>query len=224
LAAAPGTVELQTGPIEVWPKNTAIQEWNDPNVMVAVFDDIGRYHRALRDRVLALEQDPNLGKAFSGYAGSAKVYHVHQWGCPEADLIHRRAIELFKRVLRTDRAAVDLSWANIYRSGDYCMPHSHVRATASLVYFLDLGFGGAEAPRGAGHGQFCFADPRMEVCCREEPHAMTTPSGPIAKDGMLIMFPGKLVHMVDTFRHPGPRITLSWNINESAIAGSPLPA
>mgnify|MGYP002622733928 FL=1 len=221
---APGTIALQTGPVEVWPKNTAIQEWNDPNVMVVTFADAERYHGALRDRILALERDPELGKAFSGYAGSAKVYHVDKWGRPEADLIHRRAIELFKRVLRSERAAVDLSWANIYRSGDYCMPHSHVRATASLVYFLDLGFGGAEAPRGAGHGQFCFADPRMEVCCREEPHAMTTPSGPVAKEGMLIMFPGKLVHMVDTFRHPGPRITLSWNINESAIAGSPLPA
>lgn len=218
------SIELSTGPAEVWPDRIAIQDWVEPAVKVTVFDDTARYHPGLRARVLALETDPVLAKSFSGYVGSAKVYHLDRWDCPEAEIIDRRAREMFKRALGSERATTDLSWANVYRDGDYCLPHSHVRATASLVYFLDLGFGGAAAPAGGGHGRFCFADPRMKACCQEEPNCMTTPVGPAAQEGMLIMFPGTLVHMVDVFRLPGPRITLSWNINADAIAGSPLPA
>ena len=130
-----------------------------------------------------------------------------------------------QRGLGAQNAAVDLSWANIYRAGDYCLPHSHVRATAGIVYFLELGLdpGADSATGGAGQGRFLFADPRLKVCCREEEQAMTTPSGPTVHNGMMIMFPGKIVHMVDVFNRPGPRITLSWNVNEFPVPGSPFP-
>lgn len=218
------TVELPTGPAAVWPKHVRIQDWVEPNVKIAVFDDTERYHPGLNTRALALESDRDLARPFPGYVGSTKIYHLERWNSAEAELIHRRAITLFQRALGTARAAVDLSWASVYRSGDYCLPHSHIRATASIVYFLELGLDDGASPSGAGEGRFCFADPRLKICCRQEPQAMTTPSGPTIQNGMMIMFPGKLVHMVDVFRGAGPRITLSWNINEDAMPGSPLPA
>jgi len=217
------TSTLEGGVAEVWPDRVSIQDWVEPNVKIVIFDDTEAYHRRLIGRVMALENDPALAKSFPGYAGSSKIYHLDRWSCPEADLINRRALELFKRTLGTRHAAVDLSWANIYREGDYCLPHSHVRATGSIVYFLDLALDNDTGAGATGTGRFCFADPRLKVCCQEEPLAMTTPIGPIARDGMMIMFPGKLVHMVDVFRRPGPRITLAWNINEHAVPGSPLP-
>ncbi len=218
-------IQLADRAIDVWPDDVEVLDWVEPNVKIAVFNDTEAYHPRLVERTLALETDPVLGKAFPGYAGSAKVYHLDRWNYPEAELIHRRAQELFKRVLNTPNAAVDLSWANIYREGDYCLPHSHVRATAGIVYFLELGLepGADSASGGAGQGRFMFADPRFKVCCREEEHAMTTPGGPMARNGMMIMFPGKIVHMVDVFKHPGPRITLSWNLNEHFVPGSPFP-
>ncbi len=224
-AQNPTKVRLAETEIEIWPNDVAVQDWVEPNVKIAVFNDTAAFHSRLVERTLALESDPALAKPFPGYAGSAKVYHLERWDCPEAELIHRRAIELFKRSLGTQNAAVDLSWANIYREGDYCLPHSHVRATASIVYFLELGLdpGSDSASGDAGQGRFCFADPRLKVCCREEEHAMTTPGGPTACNGMMIMFPGKIVHMVDVFKRPGPRITLSWNVNEYPVPGSPFP-
>ncbi len=221
------TLALEAGEIEIWPQSVAIQDWIEPTVKIAVFEDTARFHPRLIERVLALETDPVLGKTFPGYVGSAKVYHVDRWNCPEAELIHRRALEMFHRVLGTDKVSVDLSWSNIYRNGDYCLPHSHVRSTASIVYFLELGLDAesdGDTHGGAGRGRFMFTDPRMKVCCREEAQAMTTPGGPIACNGMMLMFPSALVHMVDVYRLPGPRITLSWNLNEDPVPGAPLPA
>jgi len=219
---ASAKVQLADREVDVWPEDIEVQDWVEPNVKIAIFKDTANYHPRLIDRTLALESDPVLAKPFPGFAGSAKIYHVDRWACPEAELIHLRAQELFKRVLESETAAVDLSWANIYRTGDYCLPHSHVRATAGVVYFLELGLAPGTST-GAGDGRFMFADPRLKMCCREEEHAMTTPSGPTAQNGMMIIFPGKYVHMVDVFKHPGPRITLSWNLNETPVPGSPFP-
>ena len=212
------SVEIAAKAIEIWPAGLEIEEWLEPAVKIVEFDDTEVFHRGLIAKIRDLENDTTFSKKYDHYIGSCKIYHLDQWGCPEADLIHERAIAFFKRVLNCDEAVVDLSWTNVYRDGDYCMPHSHVRAMASIVYFLDLG---TDDPEGPGHGRFCFADPRLEICCQREPHAMTTPCAPKVRDGTMIIFPGKLVHFVDTYREPGTRITLSWNINRTSIPGTP---
>lgn len=217
-ASDPRSIEIDGKSVEIWPDGLEIGAWLDPVVKIVAFDDTEAFHPGLIAKIRDLEDDPTFTKKYDHHVASSKIYHLDQWGCPEANLIHQRAIALFKRVLKCDEAAVDLSWTSVYRDGDYCMPHSHVRAKASIVYFLDLG---ADSLEGPGHGQFCFADPRMKICCQQEAHAMTTPGGPKLRNGMMIMFPGKLVHFVDVYRAPDTRITLSWNINQTAIPGAP---
>ncbi len=214
-----GSIAIAGHEFEVWPKATRVEDWVEPTVKVVQFSDAERIRPGLVARALDLEHDEILSQAIGGIAGSRKIYHLDRWKCPEADLIDARAKALFKRVVGAETAAVDLSWANIYRRGDYCLPHGHVRATAAVVYFLDLG---NDRQVGPGHGQFCFADPRLKICCQREAHAMTTPCGPTVENGTMIIFPGKLVHFVDTYRDPGTRITVSWNINAVAIPGDPL--
>ena len=204
--------------IEIWPERSRIEEWSVPAVKIIEFDDTEDFHPGLIAKILDLENDETLAKKYDGEIGSGKVFHLDRWDCSEADLIHGRAIALFKRAVGSETAAVDLSWASLYRHGDYCMPHSHVRAMASIVYFLDLGTDDLE---GAGSGKFCFADPRLEICCRSEAQAMTTPCGPNVRNGTMIIFPGKLVHFVDAYKRPGTRITISWNINRAAVPGTP---
>jgi len=204
---------------EIWPQKARIEDWVEPTVKIAQFPDAERIRPGLVARALGLEHDETLSRPIGGIAGCRKIYHVDRWNCPEAALIDARAQALFKRVVGAETSAVDLSWANIYRRGDYCLPHGHVRATAAVVYFLELGNDTRDGP---GHGQFCFADPRLKVCCQREEHAMTTPCGPTVDNGTMIIFPGKIVHFVDTYRDPGTRITLSWNINATAIPGDPL--
>jgi hypothetical protein len=41
--------------------------------------------------------------------------------------------------------------------------------------------------------------------------------------GSLVMFPGLTVHAVNPYRGDRPRITMSFNVNENAIPGSPFP-
>ncbi len=212
------SVEIGREAIEIWPDGLEIQGWLEPVVNVVQFDDTEVFHPGLIAKMRDLEDDATFTKKYDRYIGSSKIFHLDQWGCPEADLIHGRAIALFKRVFDSDEAVVDLSWTSVYRDGDYCIPHSHVRATASIVYFLDLG---TDYPDGPGRGRFYFADPGLKICCQNEPQAMTTPCGPKTRNGMMIIFPGKLVHFVDAYTEPGTRLTLSWNINKTSIPGTP---
>lgn len=204
--------------LEVWPEDVQIKTWLEPSVKVVRFPDFPAYHQELKDTIFGLERDPVLGVyQEGGIFGSSKVFHLERWNCPAADLIHARARELYRRVLSTENAVVDVSWATVYRAGDDCSPHSHYRSTAAIVYFLDLG---TEADRANKSGGFRFGDPRMKICCLEEPDCMTTPQGPKSEPGMMVIFPGYLVHFVHAYRGKTPRITLAWNINETKIAGT----
>ncbi len=211
------TVTIDGYDLEIWPEDVQIKTWLEPTIKVVRFPDTDTYHSQLKDTVFGLERDPALGVyKDNGIFGSSKVFYLDRWGCPAADLIHARAREFYRKVLSTENAVVDISWATVYREGESCSPHSHNRSTASIVYFLDLG---TEEDRENKSGGFRFADPRMDVCCREEPDCMTTPSGPKSEAGMMVIFPSHLVHFVHTYRGKVPRITLAWNINEIKIPG-----
>ncbi len=203
-----------------WPAGQKIERWAEPSVVLTTFEDTQDYHPALIEHILGMAADEAQAERWNGTVGGAKVYHLERWGMPEADLIHARALELFRRVIGCDEAVPDLTWSTVYRRGDHCMPHSHVRAVASLVYFLDLG---DDADADSPDGRFNFADPRLKVCCRAEQGHMTTPCAPLHKAGTMLMFPGQVVHYVTPYQGERPRITLSWNINKTAIPGSPIP-
>lgn len=194
--------------------------WRERSVLVVRFADIARYHRALVAAVLSREADPAFAKHWAAGAGGAKIYHLERWGCPVADLIHARALTLFRKATGCAEPAVDISWASLYRHGEFCMPHSHLRALASIVYFVDYG---DEDPENPGSGRFLFADPRLEICCQQEPGRMTSPSAPKLRPGTMILFPGQLVHLANPYFGVRPRITMSWNINKEPLPGETLP-
>ncbi len=99
------------------------------------------------------------------------------------------------------------------------MPNSHPRATARVVSSLDPG---DEDRADEWAGQLCFVDPRYSACCQVEKGYMTNPITPRLGTGAMVIFPGRLVHCVNPYRGERPRITLAWNINTGAVAGSPL--
>ena len=220
IAPTTGTMDLASGPIETWPQQQKIERWREKSVVLTEFQDTEAYHPALIQRVLELEKDPALSEEWNRLQGGAKIYHLDRWDCPEAELIQARALTLFKLVFDSQEAFLDIGWATVYRKGDHCMPHSHYRTMASLVYFLTFG---DSDPNESASGRFLFVDPRLPMCCQQEPGRMTTPCAPIMKEGLMIMFPGQVVHCVSPYMGERPRITLSWNINKVQIEGSPLP-
>lgn len=214
------TVHLGFKTIEIWPEKREVEICGDPVVRRITFTDIQEYHPRLVAKILELEENQRLRKRYFRGACGTKIHHLEKWVNSEAELITARAKALFMKVLDCQSAVVDLSWANVYRTGDYCMPHSHVRSTASVVYCLDPG---DDDPEDQQSGSFCFVDPRLRCCCQDQEGCMTTPFLPGMSSGTMLIFPSQLVHAVNPYSGKRPRITLSWNINKNAFTDSLLP-
>lgn len=197
----------------VWPDDQPIGDIGGI-VRQTIFKDYAQYHDALIARLYQLADEkwgddmPN-----SHSIGGRKVHHLDQWECPEAEFLNERAKEFFRRSIGGEEIHVDLSWANLYGKHDYLIPHSHRMSVASLVYFLDLG---DPDPVDNESGRLVFVDPRMNICCSEEPEYMTTQCYIEAEPGLMLIWPSKLVHCVTPYAGDRPRITVAWNISRRA--------
>ena len=168
--------------------------------------------------MLAAERDPRWrGKIFRGGCGT-KVRKVAAWDAPAAALVHARALMFAHRTLSRRPVYADDSWASVYRAGDYCMPHSHLRSNVSIVYMLDAGDGD---PEDRMAGKLCFADPRIDACCPDEPGRVTSHMMPTMLPGTMLIFASDYLHSVNPYQGSRPRITLSWNITLDLLPGRP---
>lgn len=212
------TVEIGGRPVEVWPQQQTLYSLGSPKLVRTSFADHDLYHPALRQRILELaETEPAPPVGTGKFVCGRKIHDPESWDCAEANLVCARALALFRAVTKSPTAAVDNSWATLYQSGDFCLPHSHLRAESSIVYMLDVG---DENPAWKGNGRLGFADPRLPICCPQEPGRMTVPQFPPFEPGDMLLFPGEVIHLVCPYEGERPRITLSWNINRQPLAGA----
>lgn len=215
-AVIPEMVRITGNEVPVWPSGVKIQLLAAPNTGVADFADRELYHTGLVSTILGMERDPRFHDwIFKGGCGT-KVRDPHGWGRPEADLIHARAMRLAAKALGAATVVVDDCWASVYRKGNYCMPHSHLRAIASVVYLLDPGDPVEDDPMS---GRFYFCDPRIPFCVDHEQGRVTKLLMPDLYPGSLLIFPGEFIHAVNPYGGERPRITLSWNINLTKLPG-----
>ena len=211
-------ITVDDAEISVWPEGQQLVcEALEQTLFSTRFPDIERYHGRLIDTIMRRAENPEAKRRYA--QGGIKIYTVSSWDCPAARLVDERAKACFMRVCKSPTAAVDNSWANVYRAGDYIMAHSHLRALASLVYILDPG---DPVPEDSLDGKLAFIDPRFGACCRIEKGRMTNPLIPRAEAGSFYVFPGQLLHSVNPYTGTRPRITLSWNINREPLPGSRL--
>jgi hypothetical protein len=199
----------------VWPDRQKVSPLAAPLTAITTFDDHTRYEDALVRAVLGAERDDRFRDAiFRGGCG-VKVRSIAQWGERAADLVHARAIAFAHRTLSRRPVFVDDCWASVYRAGDYCMPHSHLRANVSLVYMADAG----DATDDGLAGRLCFADPRIDACCPHEPGRVTQTIMPDMTPGTMVIFAADYLHHVNPYAGARPRITLSWNITIERLPG-----
>jgi hypothetical protein len=206
--------------VEVWPSNQRVAQCVEsvPDIKTTKFDGPEKFNESLANTILKLEKDSKfVVKLMRGGCGT-KVDNIHLWKVPEANLIHARAIAMFINAFGFDQAVVDQCWANIYRKGDYCMPHSHIRSRIAIVYVVDPGDSNKDFPM---DGRFYLADPRIKYSCNFQEHCLTQYIIPNTSPGSMICFPGPMVHGVNPYNGDRPRITLSWNINRLVIPGKP---
>lgn len=217
-ATAPESVTIGGVTLPTWPDAQAILPMSAPLMAITTFADAASYHPALIAAALAAEQEPRFRDAlFKGGCG-VKVRDVPAWNAPAATLIHARALALAHRTVSRRPVYSDTTWASVYRAGDYCMPHSHLRSNLSIVYMLDPGDGD---PEDTMAGRLCFADPRIEACCPHEPGRVTQHIMPNMTAGTMLIFASDYLHNVNPYQGSRPRITLSWNISLEKLPGRP---
>lgn len=224
--APKGHMQLGVRKVAIWPDDMVMGPLAEPTVWLTDFPDIDRYHPRLIEKILAMEGDPKFRDFFFRGGCGTKVRHPDRWGSLEAELLKRRALAMYRIVTGSEAATIDNSWASVYRHGDFCMPHSHLRTSSSLVYLLDPGDelpdpSASGAPVDPFAGKFCFCDPRIRCCCQSEDGRMTTLFVPDLRPGSMLLFPSQWVHMVAAYLGERPRITLSWNISSQPVEGEP---
>lgn len=217
-AAVPSSVRVAGAELAPWPHSQSVAPLSAPLMATTIFADHGDYHPALIAAALAAESDPRFrDRMFRGACGT-KVRHIPAWNDPSATLVHGRALMLAHHTLSRKAVFADDSWASVYRAGDYCMPHSHLRSNVSIVYMLDPGDEDPEEPLA---GKLCFADSRIATCCPHEPGRVTRHLMPSMTPGTMIIFASDYLHSVNPYRGRRPRITLSWNITLARLPGRP---
>jgi hypothetical protein len=217
-ATLPTALDVAGASLPVWPAGQTTEPMSAPLTALTLFADWKAYHPALIAATLAAEQDPRLrDPIFRGGCG-VKVRKIPEWNAPAAALVHARALMFAHRTLSRRPVFADDTWASVYRRGDYCMPHSHLRSSVSVVYMLDPGDGD---PQDRMAGRFCFADPRIEACCPDEPGRVTRHLMPELTPGTMLIFASDYLHSVNPYQGLRPRITLSWNITLERLRGRP---
>ena len=138
-ASLPATIDVDGLQLPTWRNGQAVAPMSAQLMAITDFDDHASYHPALIGATLAAEQDPRFRDTiFKGGCG-VKVRNIPGWDAPAAALIHARALLLAHHAMSRRPVYADDTWASVYRAGDYCMPHSHLRSNLSIVYMLDPG-------------------------------------------------------------------------------------
>jgi hypothetical protein len=217
-AVLPASLRIGTADLPVWPEGQIVDPMSAPLMAITTFRDWETYHPALIEAALIAEQDPQFCvKLFRGGCGM-KVRRVPEWRSVSAQLIHGRALTLAHRTLSNRPVFADDTWGSIYRDGDHCMPHSHLRSDVSVVYMLDTG---DDDPDDKLAARLCFADPRIDACCPDEPGRVTRHVIPVMTPGTMLIFSSDYLHSVNPYHGKRPRITVSWNITLKRLPGRP---
>ena len=204
---------------EVWPDELIVRNV-DTTIKTTRFRDMENLTGGLIEYLIGREQKIRAdGPLESAGVGGTKIYHVDSWAVSGARLLDERAQWFFRQATGNTTSAVDLSWANVYRAGDYILPHVHRRSTGSVVFMLTLG---DEHDTDLVQGRFGITDARLPLCWNDDQIHRFSPCFPPLQAGSMICFPSSVLHFVTPYRGDSkPRITLSWNINAQPVAGHP---
>ena len=156
--------------------------------------------------------------AISNVGGWQSNSNLFEWPQPEIGRVGELAVEAVKVMTnytaQTEafQGAVELElWANVSGPGDSNKPHSHPGSMWSGIYYVDPGTSPKPHPLS---GVIEFMDPRPAVA------SLSVPGRPFdgaiqikPEPGMLLLFPGWLVHFVNPYRGEGFRISMAFNAN-----------
>lgn len=169
----------------------------------------------LKEIVLAHEtvRDRGVGSNIGGWQSD---HDLMQWPEPEIALFGEHLgvamQEMTGAVVSDMPPEMDIivtGWANVARNGSYTRAHSHDGSLWSAIYYV------ATEPAPPEHpfsGVVSFIDPRSGARTLprlNDPFSYSLDIQP--EDGLLVVFPGFLLHEVHPYYGKGDRISLSAN-------------
>lgn len=177
----------------------------------------GELNRQLLEHVAAREADePSLGLSNVGgwHSGTnfleAADPAVRELRERVSACVHKMLVLTRHKPLLNDRTLRVTAWANVARAGSYNSIHNHTPALYSGVYYVSVG---EPAPEGSRDGLIEFVDPRPGPHGGPLPtHAFNAPLIVDPEPGMLLMFPGWLLHYVHPYRGTLPRVSVAFNL------------
>jgi hypothetical protein len=214
----PATIAVDGTHLPTWRDGQAVVPMSAQLMAMTNFDDHASYHPALIGATLAAEQDPRFRDTiFKGGCG-IKVRNIPGWNAPAAALIHARALLLAHHTVSRRAVYADDTWASVYRAGDYCMPHSHLRSNLSIVYMLDPG---DQDPGGSAWWTTVLRRPADRRVLPARTRTRDAARATNDEHRRHADFASDYLHSVNPYMGKRPRITLSWNITLEKLPGRP---
>lgn len=182
-------------------------------------------NRQLVDYVTAWEaREPSLG--MSNVGGWHSPGNFLEGAEPAVVELRRRVSACLRKMLHMtshkppvgDQTLRITAWANVARSGAYNAIHNHTPALYSGVYYAAVG---DAPPEGGRDGLIEFVDPRPGPHGGPLPtHTFNAPLIVDPEPGMMLVFPGWLLHYVHPYRGTTPRVSIAFNLR---LASPPEP-
>lgn len=187
-------------------------------IFTRVWDDCDELNRSLARLFLQREHwEGQSGRKYSTVGGWHSPIDLQQSTNRDVERLLEGCVELARQATirlvdpgdRTERYEYRVSaWANISREGDYNVPHVHETAW-SVVYYVQVPAGCNET----GAGCLELIDPRPATAAPDIPgRFFATRRLFVPRAGLMVLFPGPVMHYVHPFRGEGERISVACDI------------
>ncbi|MEX0923925.1 MAG: TIGR02466 family protein [Rhodovibrionaceae bacterium] len=187
-------------------------------LVIRRFPRNGEFNRKLAEHILDWERREGNSIGRSNFGGWHSPDMIMQHDLPEiaqlrniiAQAIRDATLKFATEEPHTSDVWM-MGWANVLREGSYNRLHNHHPAGWSAVYYVQVGESTLDDSLS---GVIEFVDPRPGI------NAAKLPGAPfdqkvrvVPEDGLLLLFPAWLKHIVYPYRGKTTRISIAVNIN-----------
>lgn len=183
--------------------------------------DVEGMNQEIYDLVLAEEQGDDEGRGIRSNAGGWQS-RGNLLMRPEPSIVRLKQMmettifDLLGALVRKDSGERTFqlmfdSWANVCRTSNYNVVHSHPNAMWSIVYYVSSGEPDPSIPY---CGLLELLDPREATSYIQVPNTVLDARMFITnRPGRMVVFPSWMKHMVHPFIGAGVRISIACNVN-----------
>lgn len=195
--------------------NTIQARWHFavPIYEMTVADFFPRRQRLI-DAILAMrEREAGIQRSNQGgwHSDDRLLYNEDgniRWLMQAILRVASASIHDFEKDRQHGNPVMTSAWANVNDTHDWNLPHLHLPADWSGVFYVSVEEVGERAEGQAAPGDILFFNPAP----MGDRHKRFCTVSYAPKNGLMLLFPGYLMHMVTPQVSEQPRISISFNI------------